>query len=179
MLGPLRRLLPHPAHRFVVVFAILLGVEVLLYPIATRRWFAAIDALTTATARVEHGLASLVFSDASIEGKQVWLGGFSVRIIEECTGIFEALIFAAAVLAYPTGLARKAIGIGLGVPLLYLFNLVRILVLLAVGRGRPELFEFMHLYFWQATLILMITSVWLLWIFAVVRHEGPPPPPAA
>ena len=31
----------------------------------------------------------------------------------------------------------------------------------------------MHLYFWQATLILMITSVWLLWIFKVVRHEEP------
>jgi hypothetical protein len=30
----------------------------------------------------------------------------------------------------------------------------------------------MHIYFWQATLILMITSVWLLWIFKVVRHES-------
>jgi hypothetical protein len=27
-----------------------------------------------------------------------------------------------------------------------------------------------HLYFWQATLILTITCVWLLWIFKVVRH---------
>ena len=179
MLGRLRRLVPNPAHRFVAAFAILLGIEVLLYPMATRRWSGAIDALTTATARIEHRLALWVSSDAVIDGKQVWLGGFSVRIIEECTGIFEALIFAAAVLAYPTSAARKAIGIGLGVPLLYAFNLLRILVLLAVGRGRPDLFAFMHLYFWQATLILMITSVWLLWIFAVVRHERPDPPPAA
>lgn len=179
MPGTLRRLVSNPAHRFVARFALLLGVEVVLYPIATKRWFAAVDALTAATARIAHGLASALSSDAAIQGKQVWLGGFSVRIIEECTGIFEALIFVAAVLAYPTSVARKAIGIGLGVPLLYAFNLLRILVLLAVGRGRPGLFEFMHLYFWQATLILMITSVWLLWIFAVVRHERPGPPPPA
>jgi len=170
MPGSLRRLLPNPAHRFLAVFALLLGLEVWLYPIATKRWFGAVDALTTATARIEHRVAGWIWADAALEGKQVWLGGFSVRIIEECTGIFEALIFAAAVLAYPTSLARRAIGIGLGVPLLYLFNLLRILVLLGVGRARPELFEFMHLYFWQATLILMITSVWLLWIFKVVRH---------
>ena len=100
----------------------------------------------------------------------VQLGGFGVRIIEECTGIFEAIIFVAAVLAFPTSLARKAIGVALGVPLLYVVNVLRILVLLVVGSSWPAVFEFMHLYFWQATLILMITSVWLLWIFKVVRH---------
>ena len=53
---------------------------------------------------------------------------------------------------------------------------MRILVLLLVGRYRPQVFEFMHIYFWQATLILMITSVWLLWIFKVVRPgEGERP----
>jgi hypothetical protein len=29
----------------------------------------------------------------------------------------------------------------------------------------------MHLYFWQATLILMIMSVWALWFFKVVLRE--------
>jgi hypothetical protein len=37
----------------------------------------------------------------------------------------------------------------------------------------------MHLYFWQATLILMITSVWLLWIIKVVRNEEPDAPAGA
>jgi len=179
MLGTLRRVVSNPAHRFVVLFGILLAAEVVLYPIATRHCFSAVDALTTATARIEYLLLRAFTAEAALDGKQVQLGGFSVRIIEECTGIFEAILFVAAVLAFPTSLARKAIGVALGVPLLYLFNLVRILVLLAVGHGRPDLFEFMHLYFWQATLILMITSVWLLWIFKVVRHERQDPPPPA
>ena len=59
----------------------------------------------------------------------------------------------------------------MGAPLLYLFNVIRIAVLMLVGKYSPQYFDFMHLYFWQATLILMITSVWLLWITQVVNRD--------
>ena len=163
----------NPAYRFVGLFALYLAVIALAYPWLTQRWFGPVRAMTTATAVIEHALLSLVSDEASISGNLVQLGPFGVSIIAECTGIFEALIFLAAVLAYPTSWAKKLVGIGFGVPILYGFNVLRILVLIWVGRYRHELFEFMHLYFWQATLILMITSVWLLWIFKVVRHEEP------
>jgi archaeosortase B (VPXXXP-CTERM-specific) len=173
MPGSLRRVLPNPAHRFVARFALLLAALAIAYPLATRRWFFAIEALTAATARVHHHTLRALGAETSLDGNLVQLGGFGVRIIEECTGIFEALIFAAAVLAFPASPARKAIGIALGVPLLYVVNVLRILALLGVGRAWPALFDFVHLYFWQATLILLITSVWLLWIFQVVRYGKP------
>ncbi len=162
----------NPAYRFVLLFALLLGAEVVAYPIATKRWFVVVQTLTSWTAQIEYYALRLFTSAASLEGNVVYLDGFAVRIIEECTGVFEVIIFMAAVLAFPTTWAKKAIGLGMGIPLLYLFNVVRILVLVVVGRYQPSIFEFMHLYFWQATLILMITSVWLLWIFKVVRHEN-------
>ena len=161
----------NPAYRFVFLFAVLLLAEVLLYPWATKRWFFVIQILTRWTAWFEWKVCDLVGASVSLDGNLVSLDGFAVRIIEECTGIFEVIIFAAAVLAFPTTWLKKLIGLVLGVPILYAFNVVRILVLLVVGRYQPSIFEFMHLYFWQATLILMITSVWLLWIFKVVRHE--------
>jgi archaeosortase B (VPXXXP-CTERM-specific) len=177
MRGSIRRAASNPAWRFIALFALLLGALSLLYPLATKRWFGAVEFLTAGTARAVHAAVSLA-GDASRDGNLVRLGGFSVRIIEECTGVFETIIFAAAVLAYPTRLAKKALGLAFGVPLLYAFNVLRILVLLVVGSRWPALFEFMHVYFWQATLILMITSVWLLWIFKVVRHGSPAVAPA-
>ena len=161
----------NPAYRFVGLFALYLAVITLAYPWLSQRWIGPLRAITAATAEIEHALLSLLSEEASISENLVQLGSFGVRIIAECTGIFEALIFLAAVLAYPTSWAKKLIGIGFGVPILYAFNLLRILVLIWVGRYRHDLFDFMHLYFWQATLILMITSVWMLWIFKVVRHE--------
>ena len=164
----------NPAYRFVGLFALYLAVIAFGYPWLTKRAISAVEASTTGTAMIGTALLSLVSDEASRSGNLMQLGTFSVEIIEECTGVFEALIFLAAVLAYPTGWADKLVGIGLGVPILYAFNVARILVLLWVGRFHYELFDFMHIYFWQATLILMITSVWLLWILKVVRRVEPP-----
>jgi len=166
----LARVWGNSAYRFVLLFALLLGVEVVAYPIATKRWFFVVKALTSWTAQIEYYALRLFTFSATLEANVVYLDGFAVRIIEECTGVFEVIIFMAAVLAFPTTWAKRAIGLGMGIPLLYLFNVLRILVLMVVGRYQPSIFEFMHIYFWQATLILMITSVWLLWIFKVVRH---------
>jgi archaeosortase B (VPXXXP-CTERM-specific) len=172
----LRSASSNPAYRFVGLFALYLLILSLGYPWFTKRWIAPVEWATTGTARLEHAILSLMSDEASLKDNLVQLGSFSVLIIEECTGVFEALIFLAAVLAYPTGWVDKLIGIVLGVPILYAFNVLRILVLLWVGRFHHRLFEFMHIYFWQGTLILMITSVWLLWIFKVVRHENPSTP---
>lgn len=174
------RIWANPAYRFVLTFALLLGLGTVLYPMATARWFFVIEALTAWTAAVDYGVLALFSDEAKLNGNLVHFGSFTVRIIEECTGVFEVIIFTSAVLAFPTTWQKRAIGLGFGIPLLYVFNVLRILVLLLVGRFQPDVFEFMHVYFWQATLILMITSVWLLWIFKVVRHgEDEPPAEAA
>jgi archaeosortase B (VPXXXP-CTERM-specific) len=89
------------------------------------------------------------------------------------------LIFSAAVLAFPTSWKKKAVGLLLGNPAIYLFNVVRIAMLIVVGRYWPGAFDFMHLYFWQATMIVMIVSVWLLWIIKVVRTDEAPLPATA
>jgi archaeosortase B (VPXXXP-CTERM-specific) len=123
------------------------------------------------TAQIEGFILSIFSSSAGASGKMVTFHHFPVKIIEECTGIYEILIFIAAVMAFPTSLKKKGIGLAFGVPLMYLFNIIRILVLIIVGSYYYSVFDFMHLYFWQVTLILMITSVWVLWILKVVRHE--------
>ena len=97
----------NPAYRFVGLFALYLAVIALGYPWLTERWIAPCEAMTTATAVIEYALLSLVSDEASLSGNLVQLGPFGVRIIAECTGIFEALIFLAAVLAYPTSWAKK------------------------------------------------------------------------
>lgn len=161
----------NPAYRFVFLFLVYLGAIAYSYPKLRERYLWVVDAMAVATARVEYYLFSVFSSNATISNKVVAFKGFAVHIIEECTGVYEVLIFAAAVLAFPTIWSKKGVGLGLGVPLLYLFNVIRIAILILVGNYYPQYFDFMHLYFWQATLILMITSVWLLWITQVVNRD--------
>ncbi len=161
----------NPAYRFVFLFLVFLGAIAYGYPKFRERYIWLVDAMAQGTATVEYYCFSIFTSRVTLSKQVVAYKGFAVHIIEECTGVYEVLIFAAAVLAFPTSWSKKGFGLGLGVPLLYLFNVVRIAVLMLVGKHSPQYFDFMHLYFWQATLILMITSVWLLWITQVVNRD--------
>ena len=127
--------------------------------------------MITATAAIEYAVLALFTEQASLSGTVVHFGEFGVRIIGECTGLFEMAIYMACVLAFPTSWRKKGLGLLFGIPAIYAFNVVRILCLLIVGRYANSSFEFFHLYFWQGTLILMIASVWMLWIYLVVRDE--------
>jgi exosortase/archaeosortase family protein len=80
------------------------------------------------TAKIEYYLFRLFTTEVTVSERMVVYGGFPVKIIEECTGVYEVIIFAAAVLAFPTGWKKKAVGFGLGIPLIYFFNVMRIMV---------------------------------------------------
>ena len=82
-------------------------------------------------------------------------------------------IFASAVLAFSTTWRKRLLGLALGLPAIYAFNLLRIGMLMFVGGHSRAIFSFAHLYFWQATLVLGITALWLLWVRFVVRDEAP------
>ncbi len=123
------------------------------------------------TASISGWIISLFDSGVSYWGKSIAYEGFSVRIIDECTGLLEMVIYSSAVLAFSTSIRKKLIGLAFGVPLIYLFNIIRIVVLVVVGAMSRRLFDFLHLYFWQVTLIIIIASVWVGWLYLVVYRE--------
>jgi archaeosortase B (VPXXXP-CTERM-specific) len=160
----------NPAYRFVILFLVCLGLVALFYILLTTRYFAIVEAMMNGTAWIVSTILSIFTADVTADGKMVVFKTFPVKIIEECTGIYEMLIFTAAVMAFPTGIKNKISGLSFGIPLMYLFNVVRIIALMIVGNYAYSVFNFMHLYFWQVTLILMITSVWVVWIIKVVKR---------
>ncbi len=160
--------LQNPAYRFFLV--LILGSAALAVPSIRAIFEPFTEFLARVTAVIEYHTFLLFTDDMRLSDRILTFKRFDVVIVEECTGIYEVFIYGAAVLAFPTTWLKKGIGLGVGVPILYLFNLARIGVLLVVGHYQSDLFEFMHLYFWQVTLIIMILSVWLLWAKFVVAN---------
>lgn len=178
-LDRLKRIWANPSYRFVLLFIPYLVLISVGYPLLLKHWSGFVQAFIHATANIEFFLFDIFSDEISVNGKHVVFGGFAVKIVDECTGIYEMLIFSAAVAAFPTNIKNKVLGLIFGNPLIYAFNIVRIGGLIAVGHFHRESFEFVHVYFMQATMIVMITSVWLLWITQVVRDRSdahtPPP----
>jgi len=171
LLARARSVWDNPAYRFVLLFLPYLAFVSILYPLVVEHYFGIVQAFIEATAAIEYGIFAIFSDDVELNDKLVHFNGFAVKIIDECTGIYEMLIFGAAVLAFPTTWAKRGVGIAMGCPLIYLFNIVRIAMLIVVGRYWPAAFDFMHLYFWQGTMIIWIVSIWLLWIVKVVQDD--------
>lgn len=99
--------------------------------------------------------------------------GFGVSVIEECTGIFEILIFACAVLPVRTAGWRRLAGVAAGSVFLYAANALRVAVVTAAGGHSYARFEFLHLYLWQATLVGLVAATWLVWWYTIGNADAP------
>jgi len=82
----------------------------------------------------------------------------------ECTGIIPMLILIAAVIAYPSTLKRKAMGIVIGLIILYIANVIRTVTLFAIYANARGFFDVAHNIIWQAVMILLAVAIWLVWV---------------
>lgn len=101
--------------------------------------------------------------------------GFGVSIEAGCNGIEAVVILVAAVIAFPSSWKLKCIGIAAGFVAIQAVNLLRIISLYYLGQWNFQIFEFAHLYLWQALIMLDVLIVWLLWIRAVARQSNASP----
>lgn len=99
--------------------------------------------------------------------------GFAVEILNGCNGVETALLFGAAVLAFPASWKRRLLGLLLGFAAIELVNLARVVTLFWIGRHRPALFSASHTVIWQSLVVLFGVLLFLLW---AARFAAPGPP---
>ncbi|OGC76548.1 MAG: hypothetical protein A2Z27_02325 [candidate division Zixibacteria bacterium RBG_16_50_21] len=160
-----------PIFLFLCKFVILLTLFALAFGFFKWQFAAVISAYLNATASlVRYSLQTLGF-DVLQADNVINLDKFSVQVILECAGIYQMLVFSAAVLAFPARSRQRILGILFAIPLFYLIDLLRIAALLLVGNYRPRLFDFVHLYTGQIFIIFMVILVWLFWL-KKIDHAG-------
>jgi len=96
--------------------------------------------------------------------------GFAVSIEAGCNGIEAAIVLVAGVFAFRSTLMEKLIGIIVGFFAIQILNLLRIVSLYYLGQLSKSVFEFAHLYLWQALIMLDVLIVWLLWIRWITKR---------
>ncbi len=88
-------------------------------------------------------------------------------VSEDCTGWKSMLFLFALIFAVPGILPRKRLpGIVIGVPLIYLGNLLSILLIVLIQQnwGTPAA-EIFHTWLWSLGLIALVLLVWVVWLW--------------
>ncbi len=94
-------------------------------------------------------------------------GKLAFKIIPECTPLFTTGLFLSFVIFQPASVRQKAAGLAIGIPALYLGNLVRLTLTFTVSRYDRRLFNVFHVYLGQVFtvfLVILVCVLWLKWI---------------
>lgn len=108
-------------------------------------------------------LSWLGFSN-KVSADIIFSPSFSVSVKKGCDAAEPMAVFTAGVMAFPAMIRHKLFGLGFGLAILFLLNIIRIATLYVVGIYYPTVFEVMHLALWQVVFILVAILLWFVWL---------------
>lgn len=130
-----------------------------------------VDTIARWTATSAAGVLNIFGASVSTNGTIVGSSSFAYNIVTECTAIGPVVLFAGAVIAYPSSVRSKLLGIATGVVLLTGLNLVRLVTLFDIGARFPDYLPMAHFVVWQSAIIVFAILLWLFWTERVARRS--------
>jgi exosortase H (IPTLxxWG-CTERM-specific) len=140
---------------------------------------------TNALAQISTWLVTVFDPNVAAAGKVMrsTANGFAVSIEAGCNGVEATIVLVAAMLAFPAPWRHRLGGLVAGIAAVQVLNIVRIISLFYLGQWNLKVFEWAHLYVWQALIMLDVLIVWLVWVRMLPRRDddggGPTVPPGA
>ena len=146
---------------FLVLQAALFGAE--LTPWAQQDF---VVPWTEALASLSAWLVTVFDPNVAASGKLLrsTSNGFAVSIEAGCNGVEATIVLIAAMLAFPASWKRRFLGLAVGIVAVQGLNIVRVISLFYLGQWNLSVFEWAHLYVWQALIMLDVLIVWLVWV---------------
>lgn len=150
--------------RFLILFVVLLAALFAIEMLAPVQKHVVLP-WTGLLADVSGWLMRLFDDDVAVSGKVIssTVEPFGVSIEPGCNGVEAMIVLLAAILAVRAPLGYKLGGLAAGVLAIQVLNLARIISLYYLGLWDREVFEWAHLYIWQALIMLDALVVFLVW----------------
>ena len=157
--------------RFCLLFVTFLGGLAIVFELSQSffAWAYMYPVSSTATR-----LLNLIGLEASLDTTRMPLG-FCEMVLQQitytvtfdCTGLFALLVFLSLTAAYPVTLRKKGIALLLGVPAIFVFGSLRLVVLGVVAHVEPAWIELFHVYVMELATLGFMLFVWKYWIDSV------------
>ena len=156
---------PSANRRSLAFLARFLGLLVVFYFLVA--WHPVNDAVivpfTAGVARVSAAALNALGEGVTVSGTEIRSARFVVNIENGCNGVETALLFGAAVLAFPASWPRRLLGLLAGFVAIQILNLFRVVTLFWIGLHRPALFNSSHTVIWQSVVVLFGVLLFLFW----------------
>jgi exosortase/archaeosortase family protein len=162
--------------RFIAVFSVVALVLLAAYsfPYAAygirETWFAR---YLSAYARIAGAVLRLGDPTVRVMNDEL-VGRISLTVAKNCDAMDVNILFGAAILAFPARWRRRAVGLGVGILLLVVANVIRIVSLYSVGVHWPRAFDVVHAEVWPLMMVALAVGTFIAWTRWVGRRDREP-----
>jgi len=117
-------------------------------------------------------LLNFIGLESSGKGSLLFLPNITFDVRFGCNGLEAVLIYAVAVISFPAKWFKKLMGIGAGLVIIQIINLLRIVGLAFSGVYYKEIFDLLHIYIAQGIMIAVALGVFLIYIYYLGHGES-------
>ena len=122
-----------------------------------------LPAYLTFNAHLAGAILNLFGQNVAVSGNEITAPKIALEIKRGCDASVPTVLYVAAILAFTAPWMKRLWGIGIGVFVLFILNMIRILTLYVVGILFPKLFHIMHVDVWQAIFVFVTLLIWIVW----------------
>jgi exosortase H (IPTLxxWG-CTERM-specific) len=126
---------------------------------------------TSFIALVSSTILNIFGSSTSVSGTNLSSSDFGINVVYGCNGAFATAILLSGIIAYPSRIREKLMGILIGIPAIFAINQLRVISLFLLGKRYPNVFEEVHVYVWQPIIIIFAILVWDFWARNFVKKD--------
>lgn len=108
---------------------------------------------------------SLFGVSSEVRDGLLYLGGArGVNVVTDCTSLMSTTLLWSGILAYPAGVRLKVLGMATGAAVLWGYNLLRVVFMIAILGWDRSIWNFLHVYVWQTVTIVFACALFLFWL---------------
>jgi exosortase/archaeosortase family protein len=101
----------------------------------------------------------------TLSGVDIMLSTRTLRITMDCTAAYIMAIYIALIVAYPFTIKLKAAALLIGLPVIYVANLVRLVAIGVISdHASPPVFTVVHDYFFEVAMVIVVLVLWATWL---------------
>ncbi len=121
-------------------------------------------------------LLAALGADIEVRGSEILelSNGLRVTIARACDAMNAMSILAVGVLAFPVSWRFRAMGLFIGLPILFAANVFRILTLFIFGLFSYQAFRVVHVYVFQTFIIAVTVGLFCAWASSIGPHTDDP-----
>lgn len=134
-----------------------------------------VDASAPRFASLSNAILNALGQGTRLAGSTISSPRFSMTVIPACAGVEFTQFFCALVLAFPSRILWKIIGVIAGLSVIPALNVLRIVSLYFTGAHFPGAFAAMHERVWGTLLIcgtLVLSFFWIKWATPAERDNS-------